>query len=104
MFVVPVHVPSSDDVPQASKGDEQEPPSAVPDSECEKRRLVVSELGNFCEMISRGLESALEGDDGAEVERLARQVRCSTVRRLIDDFQFLFSITANLIFSFPLST
>ena len=36
---------------------------------------MVNELGNFCEKLSRGLESALEGDDGAEVERLAQEVR-----------------------------
>ena len=51
---------------------------ALPDdseSDSSKRRLVVNELGNFCEKLSRGLESALEGDDGAEVERLAQEVR-----------------------------
>ena len=54
-------------------------PEAAPDeSESEsssKRLTVVTELGNFCEKLSRGLESALEGDDGAEVERLAQEVR-----------------------------
>ena len=39
------------------------------------KRLVVAELGNFCEKLSRGLESALEGDDGSEVERLAQEVK-----------------------------
>ena len=48
---------------------------SAPDESESAMGLVVNELGSFCGKISRGLESALEGDDGAEVERLAQQVR-----------------------------
>ena len=64
----------------ASKEDPVSSPALTgdkPDSESasSSKRLVVTELGNFCEKLSRGLESALEGDDGSEVERLAQKVR-----------------------------
>ena len=49
---------------------------------------MVTELGNFCEKLSRGLESALEGDDGAEVERLAQEVRRVRRQRLRESHVF----------------
>ena len=53
--------------------------SSAPDESesSSKKRLVVNELGNFCKKMSRGLESALEGENGAEVERLAQEVKVS---------------------------
>ena len=51
------------------------------------KRLVVTELGNFCEKLSRGLESALEGEDGSEVERLAQKVSVRKAKTNIKQVQ-----------------
>ena len=75
--------PGSDASKYADGASKEDPVSSPhltddkPESESasSSKRLVVTELGNFCEKLSRGLESALEGDDGSEVERLAQKVR-----------------------------
>ena len=72
--------------------------SSAPDESesSSKKRLVVNELGNFCKKMSRGLESALEGEDAAEVERLAQEVRVRQRLRESLTFRLAPSINRNL--------
>ena len=83
----------------AAKEDELDPETSSAPDESEsssKKRLVVNELGNFCKQMSRGLESALEGEDGAEVERLAQEVRVR--QRLRESLAFRLAPCINTTF------